>query len=85
MEMTSSVEQLLDFKSPLSFRDEFSNGFFPDFPGWNMNSEMDRIQSPQLPSKTHETYELRNVQCPTAIKIHAGMQATHLESGMRWC
>lgn len=53
--------------------------------GMEMNSEMDRIQSPQLPSKTHETYELRHVQCATAIKIHAGMQATHLESGMRWC
>ena len=75
-------EKLLDFKSPLSFRDKFSNGFF-HFPkdGMEMNSEMN-LQSLQLPSKTHETYEFRHVQCATAVKIHAGMQATHLESGI---
>lgn len=84
MEMTSSVEQLLSllYLSETSFPMVFSQ-ISQD--GMEMNSEMDRIQSPQLPSKTHETYELRHVQCATAIKIHAGMQATHLESGMRWC
>lgn len=69
------------------FQRQVFQWFFPRFPRmeWTWIRKWTEFKVFNFHPKTHETYELRHVQCATAIKIHAGMQATHLESGMRWC